>query len=261
MAGLVVCAATLMFITQPAGASLAPISVTGSQVSAKAAPVCEALYQDLNLTSGGITKGALAQFWKASDCDGSASNDGGKSVTFNGACVYLNAVAAYSGQDASAKAGQTVTGLTPASAKQMATTVQGQMDSLGCNIASSTASKATDSVASIKKAIDGLEFYALAACIAVVMISSAMWAAGSKGQNPGQEMAGKRGIITALTAAVFIGALPGLMNFVDNKAKEADPVGVLTSGFPTVNQVSGKASPNGSCTIGNQGKSNTCGGS
>jgi hypothetical protein len=67
-----------------------------------------------------------------------------------------------------------------------------------------------------------LQFYALTACVCGIFISRALWAMGSKGQNPGTELAGKRGIILCCTAAFFIGALPGWMSWLEDLARTAD---------------------------------------
>jgi len=65
---------------------------------------------------------------------------------------------------------------------------------------------------------NGLAYFALILCLAGVLISVSLWAIGSKGQNPGQELTGKKGMILCLTAAFFIGALPSLMDFLDEEA-------------------------------------------
>lgn len=64
----------------------------------------------------------------------------------------------------------------------------------------------------------GLMWYALMACVAGILVSSILWAMGSKGQNPGTELAGKRGLIVCCTAAFFLGALPAWITTLSNMA-------------------------------------------
>jgi len=71
---------------------------------------------------------------------------------------------------------------------------------------------------SLQDLSNGLAWFALALCLAGLLISASLWAIGSKGQNPGQELTGKKGFIVCITAAFFIGALPGLMNFLSAQA-------------------------------------------
>ena len=84
----------------------------------------------------------------------------------------------------------------------------------------------------IEQVINGLEYWALMFCIVAIVIAAILWAVGSKGNNPGQELTGKRGIIVAVTAALFIGGIPSIMSFVTTNASQVDTVGVLTSGYP-----------------------------
>lgn len=87
----------------------------------------------------------------------------------------------------------------------------------------------TFGTANIQKFTDGLEFYALVACVTAIFISAILWAMGSKGQNPGQELTGKRGLILSVSAAFLIGAIPGIMGFLDTQAHSADTTGVTTA--------------------------------
>jgi hypothetical protein len=75
-----------------------------------------------------------------------------------------------------------------------------------------------------------LEWIALLSCIIGICISSALWAIGSKGQNPGQELTGKKGLILCCTAAFFIGALPGMLSWLEGAARAADKTGVVGNG-------------------------------
>lgn len=81
---------------------------------------------------------------------------------------------------------------------------------------------------------NGLAFYALIACVGGIFISSALWAIGSRGTNPGTELAGKRGIVLCCCAAFIVGALPAWMNYLESLATSpnVDPNGATRSGEP-----------------------------
>jgi hypothetical protein len=79
---------------------------------------------------------------------------------------------------------------------------------------------------SVRKLGNGLEFYAMATVIAGFFVAMILWVVGSKGQNPGQELTGKRGITVCLLAAFLIGAYPHLASFYNNIAVKADNTGV-----------------------------------
>ena len=81
---------------------------------------------------------------------------------------------------------------------------------------------------------NGFAFWALLACIAGIFGSAALWAMGSKGQRPGTELAGKKGIVVCVTAAFFVGALPAWSAYLDDVSKKADPDGVHGHTVPTV---------------------------
>lgn len=85
----------------------------------------------------------------------------------------------------------------------------------------------TSTTKNVKDLANGLEFYALILCVGIIFIGAALWAIGSKGQNPGQELTGKRAFIVALTAAFLIGTIPALMTFLNAQEKSADTVGVV----------------------------------
>jgi hypothetical protein len=87
------------------------------------------------------------------------------------------------------------------------------------------------------KLTNWLMFTALLVCVIGICISCVLVALGSKGQNPGQELTGKRGLILCCTAAFFVGAMPGMVSFFDGTARKADQgsggVGITVSGSPT----------------------------
>lgn len=68
----------------------------------------------------------------------------------------------------------------------------------------------------------GLLWYALTICIIGICVSAGLWAMGSKGQNPGQELTGKKGIILCCTAAFFLGAFPALVNWLQGEANQLE---------------------------------------
>lgn len=99
---------------------------------------------------------------------------------------------------------------------------------------------------------NGLAWYALMMCLAGLLISSSLWAIGSKGQNPGQELTGKRGIIVCCTAAFFIGATPSFINWLEKEAPGVDRSGVtnranVSQGFSSLSDPISpvKPAPNG----------------
>jgi hypothetical protein len=73
---------------------------------------------------------------------------------------------------------------------------------------------------------NGLEYYAMAVCIAGVLVSTILWVTGSRGQNPGQELTGKRGIILCVTAAFVLGAIPHIATQVANIAHHIGTAGI-----------------------------------
>lgn len=92
--------------------------------------------------------------------------------------------------------------------------------------------------ANVIKLSEWLMYIALATCIGGIFVSTALWAIGSKGQNPGQELTGKKGIVLCLTAAFFIGILPHLIGFFENLAsQEGSKTGVYMGGTCTQEDV------------------------
>lgn len=79
----------------------------------------------------------------------------------------------------------------------------------------------------IEKLSSWLMYMAIATCVGGIFVSCILWALGSKGQNPGQELTGKRGIVLCLTAALFIGLLVPMINYFEQLAQKEDKVGVI----------------------------------
>jgi len=65
----------------------------------------------------------------------------------------------------------------------------------------------------LQSLIDGVASWALLGSLAALVIGSAMWAIGNQTQNMQQSSAGRRAVITALVAAILLGAAPTLINF------------------------------------------------
>ena len=79
---------------------------------------------------------------------------------------------------------------------------------------------------------NGLMFLALATVIAGVLVSSILWAVGSRGQNAGQELTGKRGLVVCATAAMLIGAYPILSTFFHGLSTRATLTSPALRGRP-----------------------------
>jgi hypothetical protein len=100
--------------------------------------------------------------------------------------------------------------------------------------------------ANIEKLSGWLAWLALLSCIIGIFISASLWALGSKGQNPGQELTGKKGMILCCTAAFFVGALPNLLGWLEGAAHQADTTGVTGNGGSVINNNGGNGgSPSG----------------
>jgi hypothetical protein len=99
----------------------------------------------------------------------------------------------------------------------------------GVVIAYSAPAGAATGTANLNKLTNGLYFFAMAACIAGMFLSAILWALGSHGQNPGQELTGRKGLIVCLTAAFFLGAMPAVINKSEQIAKHVNDTQVSTS--------------------------------
>ena len=51
------------------------------------------------------------------------------------------------------------------------------------------------------------------ACLIALVLGAGVWAIGAHFQNSSQSMAGRRAVVTAIGAAILIGAAPQLINF------------------------------------------------
>lgn len=82
----------------------------------------------------------------------------------------------------------------------------------------------------------GFAFWALLAAFVGILVSASMWAMGSKGENPGTELAGKKGMVLCVTAAFFVGAVPAMISYFDTQARQPglDTDRVTSHQIPTV---------------------------
>jgi hypothetical protein len=85
------------------------------------------------------------------------------------------------------------------------------------------------STCSITTLSGGLEFFALVFAVGGILVSTILWILGSKSQNPGQEVNGKRGLFVSVVAAIVVGAIPGITLALNHDAKGADSTGVTSS--------------------------------
>jgi 4-hydroxybenzoate polyprenyltransferase len=67
--------------------------------------------------------------------------------------------------------------------------------------------------AALQSIANGIASWALIGTLIALLLGAGLWAVGSHTQNAHQSMAGRRAVITALVAAVLIGAAPALINF------------------------------------------------
>ncbi len=67
--------------------------------------------------------------------------------------------------------------------------------------------------AALQSLANGLAGWALIGSLIALVIGAALWAFGSHSQNMQQSMAGRRAVMTAILAAVLIGAAPMIINF------------------------------------------------
>jgi hypothetical protein len=65
----------------------------------------------------------------------------------------------------------------------------------------------------IENLTTGLEFWALMAALAGLLIGAGAWALGSHSQNYHQSFVGRRTVLVSGLAALLIGAAPGIVNF------------------------------------------------
>jgi hypothetical protein len=67
--------------------------------------------------------------------------------------------------------------------------------------------------AALQQIANGIASWALIGTLIALLLGAVLWAIGSHTQNAHQSMAGRRAVITALVAAILIGAAPELINF------------------------------------------------
>jgi len=67
--------------------------------------------------------------------------------------------------------------------------------------------------AALQQIANGIAAWALIGALVSLVLGAALWTVGSHTQNMHQSMAGRRAVVTALLAAVLIGAAPHLIDF------------------------------------------------
>jgi hypothetical protein len=67
--------------------------------------------------------------------------------------------------------------------------------------------------AELQKLANGLDGFALVLALVALVIGAALWALGSHSQNMHHSMIGRRTVLTAILAAIVLGAAPALINF------------------------------------------------
>jgi hypothetical protein len=65
----------------------------------------------------------------------------------------------------------------------------------------------------IQNLINGVDYWALIGALVALVIGAVMWAIGNQTQNMQQSSAGRRAVLTAVAAAILLGAAPTLINF------------------------------------------------
>ena len=222
--------AVLLVVTTATEAS-ARVAFDGGGGVGRVSAVCDQLRSDITKTA----KPKLFQtLFSSSSCDPAVATV----ASFDSACLGFVTLQAYVGSDANQKnAAVTLTGLSPRNAQKLYKDMDVAYENLDCASANTLppSSELASTTDNIERVINGLEYWALMFCIVAIMVSAILWAVGSKGNNPGQELTGERGIIVAVTAALFIGGIPSIMNFATTNATQVHTVGVLTSGYPTNN--------------------------
>lgn len=65
----------------------------------------------------------------------------------------------------------------------------------------------------LQQITDGIGGVALAICVVALLVGAAMWALGSHLQNPHQAMLGRRTVVTAVAAAMLVGAAGAIVTW------------------------------------------------
>jgi len=65
----------------------------------------------------------------------------------------------------------------------------------------------------LQSLVNGVASWALIGAMAALLIGAVMWAVGNQTQNMQTSSAGRRAVVTALVAAILLGAAPALINF------------------------------------------------
>jgi hypothetical protein len=73
--------------------------------------------------------------------------------------------------------------------------------------------------AELQKLANGLDGWALIAALVALVIGAALWSIGAHSQNYHHSMLGRRTVLTAIGAAILIGAAPEIVNFFFSAGK------------------------------------------
>jgi len=87
---------------------------------------------------------------------------------------------------------------------------------LFANVSLTPSTTALPGSAALQQIADGIAAWALIGALVALLLGAALWAVGSHTQNMHQSSQGRRAVLTALCAAVLIGAAPTLINFFFN---------------------------------------------
>lgn len=85
-------------------------------------------------------------------------------------------------------------------------------------IATQPQDASTIEAGSIQELGDGLAYWGLMICVVGLLLSAIFMGLGIKQGNQGFHLNGKKGVITCLTAAFFIGATPGMVNYLHKES-------------------------------------------
>ncbi len=70
--------------------------------------------------------------------------------------------------------------------------------------------------AALQSIADGIASWALVGALIALLLGAALWAIGSHTQNMHHSAQGRRAVLSAIVAAILIGAAPTLINFFFN---------------------------------------------
>jgi len=75
----------------------------------------------------------------------------------------------------------------------------------------------------LKSLTNGLDYWALLAALAGLLVGAALWGLGHYSQNFHQAHNGKKGVLVSGAAALIIGAAPAIINFFASAGSKVGP--------------------------------------